>query len=251
MELNDFSRQGELLNITKARAIMGPIHIIGAGAVGSWAALFLAKLGFAQNLRVYDFDVVEEHNIPNQAFGMRDVGVPKVVALRRVLEATIGATLPPEHFINKAVSGTDFLYTEGAVVLAADSMSVRREVFNYCSKFTPDKIWFYAEARMGLDESQVYILNDLTDTVTCERYAETLKYEDADAEVSACGASMSAITTAVLTAEMLVRNIVEHANFLVAKGMTMVLDEEFPAPYVKPPAYIELHSGFNKFVAID
>jgi tRNA A37 threonylcarbamoyladenosine dehydratase len=47
-----------------------PVTIIGAGATGSWLAIALAKLGI-DNISIWDFDKVEEHNIPNQAFGIR------------------------------------------------------------------------------------------------------------------------------------------------------------------------------------
>ena len=44
-----------------------PIHIIGCGATGSWVALMLAKMGIS-NITCWDFDKVEEHNLPNQFF---------------------------------------------------------------------------------------------------------------------------------------------------------------------------------------
>ena len=61
MEL-DISRHKELFNPYYFNT---PVTIIGAGATGSWLALMLAKLGI-QDITVYDFDVVEEHNVPNQ-----------------------------------------------------------------------------------------------------------------------------------------------------------------------------------------
>ena len=41
------------------------INIIGVGAVGSYIALQLAKLG-VEKIIIWDFDVVDEHNITNQ-----------------------------------------------------------------------------------------------------------------------------------------------------------------------------------------
>ena len=77
MNLN-ISRHMELFNPYEFKT---PITIIGAGATGSWLALALAKLG-VEDITVWDFDIVEEHNIPNQAFGIQNIGFPKVTALQ-------------------------------------------------------------------------------------------------------------------------------------------------------------------------
>ena len=62
------------------------IHVIGVGAVGSYIALTLAKLGI-KKLYIWDFDTVEEHNITNQVYNYNDLGKPKTLALKSHLEA--------------------------------------------------------------------------------------------------------------------------------------------------------------------
>jgi len=57
------------------------IDIIGAGGIGSFTTLALAKMGF-NNLRVHDFDVVEDHNVASQFFKEPQLGMYKVDALR-------------------------------------------------------------------------------------------------------------------------------------------------------------------------
>jgi shikimate 5-dehydrogenase len=42
-----------------------PVTVIGAGEIGAATVVALAKTGF-ENITVYDFDTVEEHNFPNQ-----------------------------------------------------------------------------------------------------------------------------------------------------------------------------------------
>ena len=44
-----------------------PLVIIGCGAVGSHVALCAAKMGFS-NFILFDADVVEAHNLPNQTY---------------------------------------------------------------------------------------------------------------------------------------------------------------------------------------
>lgn len=65
-----------------------PIHVIGAGGIGSWATLLLAKMG-CENITVYDNDTVEDHNVASQFFKEEQLGMLKVEALRdNVLEQT-------------------------------------------------------------------------------------------------------------------------------------------------------------------
>ena len=56
------------------------VHVVGCGAIGSHVIDTLINTGITR-IVVYDFDDVEEHNIPNQAFLPEQVGMPKVAAL--------------------------------------------------------------------------------------------------------------------------------------------------------------------------
>ena len=55
------------LDVIPVEILDEPINIIGAGAVGSFTALTLAKMGFAQ-IAVWDDDVVSEENLNAQFF---------------------------------------------------------------------------------------------------------------------------------------------------------------------------------------
>ena len=79
---NRYLRQEDLLP-DSMRGI--GINIIGVGAVGSFAALALAKMGF-KNIKVFDDDKVEEHNISNQFYKLADIGKLKVDALAGMIK---------------------------------------------------------------------------------------------------------------------------------------------------------------------
>ena len=66
----DYSKQNGHFRIDKINH--NRIAILGCGAIGSFTAMSLAKMGFL-NFEIYDFDTVEEHNLPNQFFGWRDI----------------------------------------------------------------------------------------------------------------------------------------------------------------------------------
>ncbi len=179
-----------------------PITIIGAGATGSWIALSLAKLGI-EDITVYDFDVIEEHNIPNQAFGLPDVGAMKAIRLAQNIERETGTSIKdkPSKYITQRLSGI--------VILQVDSMSERKRIWETAIKRKPS-IKLLIESRLGLDCGRVYNI-DPTNLTEIDRYEHTF-YNDEDSEVSACGHSLSVISSALGVASWCVRQVINWHN---------------------------------------
>jgi hypothetical protein len=97
------------------------VTIIGAGAVGSWTALALAKAGYA--LTVFDDDLVEPSNLGVQLYGPDDVGRPKVGALRDHVYRLTGRS------IRAIPARWDSRPLRGLVVVAVDTMAARRAIY--------------------------------------------------------------------------------------------------------------------------
>jgi molybdopterin/thiamine biosynthesis adenylyltransferase len=195
----DFSRQSELFNRDDIDA---PVTIIGAGATGSWLAMFLAKLGFS-DIRIWDFDTVEEHNIPNQIYGEWQVGEPKVQALEDMLNGSTGIqpTIYNQKFENQRLSGYVFLMV--------DSMSERKRIWNNAIKLR-SQIKLLIEPRMGLEMGRIYTVNPL-DMKHIGLYEQNF-YSDDNAEVSACGTSMTVVTTAAIVASLCAKQLINKIN---------------------------------------
>lgn len=179
-----------------------PVTVIGAGATGSWLVLELAKLGIS-NITVYDFDVVEEHNIPNQIFGLRHVGLPKVLALQSIIEEYTGLVIKINN--ERFVTGR----LRGYVFLMVDSMASRKEIFNNSIR-NKSAVRLMIEPRMGLNEARVYNVDPMS--LSQQKKWEEAWYPDDEAEVSACGTSQAVITTALLTASFSARQLINHFN---------------------------------------
>jgi molybdopterin/thiamine biosynthesis adenylyltransferase len=192
-----------------------PVHIIGVGATGSWVALQLAKLGVT-NITVWDDDIVEEHNIPNQAFNARatsgydangeenfsHIGRYKVEALSDVISYATdsGIKVKHERVTNQVLSGIVFLMV--------DSMSARKEIWEKCLRYKP-AVKHVIEPRMGLHVGRVYNVNPLDPTQIKGYEATYYTDEEADAsELSACGNSMTVITSAMMIAASCVRQFI-------------------------------------------
>lgn len=206
----NYSRQLELYDAENRQDVA---YIIGAGATGSWLSLILAKLGISI-IKVIDYDVIEEHNLPNQFFKNRQVGMLKVNALRKNIEEYFSLEAGGMQAYNLAVGtppNTDigtFSYEDlnayiqrdtaagrtVTVFCLVDSMKARKEILEGLLSVGCNNVRFI-ETRMGLTGYRIYDI-DLSNSKEVEKYKETL-YSDEDAEVSACGTSQSIVSTAM------------------------------------------------------
>lgn len=191
------------------------VDIIGAGATGSRIVLDLAKLG-VENIHVWDFDKVEEHNVANQAFGNGDIGVLKVKALVALVKAATGTK------ISTHAERVDGSQTLGEIVfLLTDTMISRKEIWAKSLKFKL-KTQLLIETRMGVDSGRVYALNP-NKPGHIKGWEETL-YADDEAEVSACGASVSVGPTAEVIAGLATWQMIRW--FAIEQGGEDDLDNE-------------------------
>jgi len=163
------------------------VDIIGTGASGSKVTLSLAKLGL-ENIHVWDFDTVESHNIANQAFNQSHVGMPKVEALAAVVKEATGLVIN-QH--NERVDGSQNL--GDVVFLLTDTMSSRQEIWKNGLRYKV-RTRLMIETRMGSDSGRCYAINP-TKPAHIRGWEATL-YDDAKAEVSACGSTISVGPTA-------------------------------------------------------
>lgn len=170
------------------------IDIIGVGAVGSWVATLLARLGI-RDIRVWDDDIVEAHNVANQAYGICHIGRPKVLALEERIRDDTGITITA---LQQRVTADcdDF---RDVVFLLVDSMESRRELIDAIAMSIDTKI--VIETRMGVDSGRVYHL-DPHDSVELEAWKQTAQYNDPGPQAdeveneTACNATQTVGATA-------------------------------------------------------
>jgi len=174
-DASKFWRQLDLCNPDK---LTRPVIIIGAGAIGSAAAVTLSKLG-CSDITVYDADLLEVHNAPNQMCIESKLGVPKVEALGELVKLLSGVEIKEEC---RMWDGEGF-QASSIVVCAVDNMRVRTqlwEVINFGS------VGHYIDARMGAELLLVYSL-DPSDIDHTSMYEGTL-HDDSEAEELPCSA---------------------------------------------------------------
>ncbi len=171
----EFLRQ---IDLVRPEALETPVHVVGCGGIGSFAALALAKLG-CPNLHLYDDDRVEEHNVPNQLFRSTDIGRPKVDALSEILEVFTG-TRARAH-----LRRLDSERLQGVVVAGVDSMAARKTLWLKSVRHRAG-VPLYLDGRLGAEVCRLYAIRPVDpDDIRC--YERSL-YEDGQAVPLSCTA---------------------------------------------------------------
>ncbi len=162
-----------------------PLSIIGCGAVGSNTALLAAKMGFTQ-FQLWDFDQVEDFNLPNQAFNPSHIGRPKVEALQEVLQE-FNPAVKVQTFNRRFDVEEDKPLLKGPVVLATDSISSRREITK-AFRLNPD-IPLVVEARLAFDAAQIHTILPMN-VDSLYAWNQTLLIDDNNIEEGPCNHRM-------------------------------------------------------------
>lgn len=203
------------MNLSRHSEVINPyickkeINVIGVGAIGSHVANNLIRLGF-NKIKCYDFDKVEEHNVPNQLYTLKHVGMNKVDAMRQIAGEIVGNTERDFSFEHMKVSKR---YLEknpmrGYVFICTDTMSSRHSLVERLLKEEDIPPKLIIETRMGKDSGYIF-------SVTHEDYDFWLSksnYTDEETEVSACGNSITVGPTAQLLASMATWQFIKHLN---------------------------------------
>ena len=204
----DFTRQLSFVNPDEFKGVK--VAIIGVGAVGSHVALQLAQMGFCKpncgELHVYDMDIVEEHNLPNQAYMMKHVGMPKVDALASLIKDKMGFDI---HTHNERVTeDSDATHIRADYTfLAVDSMETRKMIFEHMLKFN-SFTKLMVEARMGSTEGMVFAVNP--QSYDLSKVWLSKWYSDEESIAGGCGTPASVAVTAIYLATTCVSQMMHH-----------------------------------------
>lgn len=145
MSTIDYTRQRDFFDPTTTNTVA---TIVGCGGIGSFTAFALAKLGVSE-LRLLDFDTVEEHNTPNQLFLPAQVGMTKVAALRETVTES-AETIVTTH--EQALQ--DGIPRSPVVISALDSMQARKELWEQV-KYKLD-VKLFLDGRLGGENVVLY-----------------------------------------------------------------------------------------------
>lgn len=198
------------------------IHIIGCGSVGSTVAYMLARIGIT-NFTLWDFDIVEPHNLANQMFRQQDIHKPKVDALLDIIceinpEIADCAKLKPEGWKGQQLSGYVFL--------CVDNIDLRREIVKM--HFDNPYIKAMFDFRTRLTDAQHYAA-DWSDYKMKKDFLNSMNFSHDEAKeetpVSACNITLSVCPTVLIICARGVANFMNFWNRGSIKRL--ILDDAF------------------------
>ena len=161
-------RQMDVIN----PADISPVTIIGCGASGSAIGMVLAKMG-GQSITLYDADLLERHNIPNQCYGPRYIGKNKAEALRDVIMDLTPEEIKPNVFANKRHYNRGDAVS-GIAIMCVDSIPTRREIFEELQH--SKRAEWIIDTRMASQFYEIYTIRT-NNPDNIKEYAETFELE--------------------------------------------------------------------------
>lgn len=170
----DFTRQRDWFD---PKTSSKTLTVIGAGGIGSLFSVMAGKLGI-NKIVIYDDDLVETHNLPNQFMPLNSFGYAKVDALADAIEQFAISEIEP---IRCKVDETSTL--RGLVVSGVDSMQARQEIAKAVrrNRFNIERYW---DARIGGEKIVIYSVNPKNPD-EWDAYEKTL-YSDEEAQEDPC-----------------------------------------------------------------
>lgn len=134
------NKEEEISINEKTEALFGEIisktnvWVIGCGAVGSGVIERLSQLNpYINKLTVIDYDTVEAHNVGCQCFGIQEIGMSKVTAMRTRMLRDRAFNI---HCINDRLSNeniTQYLNISpgDVVIVGVDNIDISKLIFSY------------------------------------------------------------------------------------------------------------------------
>ena len=201
----DFMRQLDILNPDKY--LRFPLNVVGVGGIGSPLGFLVGKMGFDM-VTAWDFDQLEDHNLPNTIYPLGDLGLLKVRSLGKLLKAFSGIKLIEKN--ERVTADTKF---SGMVVSGVDSMAARREIWK-AIKYKAN-VPLYIDGRMAAETFRVLTVRP-TNKDDVSFYEETLELRDEDLPPPVC------------TAKAIIYNVFVISGIIGAQIKKFATGEEFP-----------------------
>lgn len=192
-----YIRQEKIFNPTSQKF---RIVVFGAGSLGSFITLNLAKLGF-NDILVYDFDTVKDYNIPNQFYRVQDIDKLKVEALKEIVKDFTEVEIIAKN--SKIDNDTIFIPSLYDIfILTFDTLETRKMIYDKFKGVSN----YLIDARMGGEEFHI-ITSKMNDEEDLSKHDEEFNIIPTNLE---CGEKSVIYSVLAISAE--VCNIVKKLN---------------------------------------
>lgn len=167
------------------------VLIGGAGGIGSWVTLLLARAGF--KILVHDMDTIEEHNLGGQFFSSRQIGEQKVDAL----------AMGVKEYADEIILTSDTPITEASTthlfaIAAFDNMKARKDMFTKwyeLMKISPQETRdraIFIDGRLTAEQLQIICVTAKSPDLA-QRYMREYLFDDSEVEDAPCTVKQTTI----------------------------------------------------------
>lgn len=167
------------------------VVIGGAGGIGSWLSLALARANF--KVVLIDFDTIESQNYGGQFFKISQLGSYKVgAAFKNIEEFT--SNLIDVH----TTRVTEDTPTHEFMMAAFDNMEARKTMFNVWKKsWNPMNNPLFIDGRLNMEGFQIFCVTP----ETADKYEQTL-FDDNEVEDAPCSLQQTTHTAMMIAGHM-------------------------------------------------
>lgn len=194
------------MDIIPLKALNSKISIVGAGAIGSFTAFALAKMGY-HDITVYDFDTVSIENMNAQIYRFSDIGKSKVECLKEIIKDFADVNITSIH---GKYSGEIF---QDIAICAVDNMETRKLVYE-AHKAMPYITKLFIDPRMAIEYAYIQAF-DPNDKEQCALYEKTL-FSDENAVQERCTNKSTIYTSQLIGATIakMVKDITTNKGYI-------------------------------------
>lgn len=185
----------------------------GAGGIGSWLALFLARAGFIPY--VFDADTVDPHNIGGQLYKTDNIDELKVTALSNLIHDFAGTTIRVDNgWYGETSMTSKFTFA------AFDNMKARKLMYDKWLKSLPEDEtarteYIFIDGRLLAEQLQIFTIRG-NDKKSMEEYSRVHLFDDSAVEDGPCSLRQTT-HVAALIASMMTSIFINHYDNVNAK----------------------------------
>ena len=162
----NFLRQTQIFNPEEYNC---NVVILGAGSTGSYVAFTLAKMGI-KNIKVIDYDKIEDHNLPNQYYRISDIGKFKVDALQEIIKDFCGINIEIENVKIEKDMIIEMIGLNTIIINCVDNIETRKIIAEDLQDYSIKII----DTRFGGEGYSIHIVS-LDDDKSYEKYIKGLE----------------------------------------------------------------------------
>ena len=173
-------------------------HVVigGAGGIGSWLSLFLARIGIT--IHVYDMDRFEEHNMGGQFVQESNMGINKADAIQDNLDAFC-----PGGLVNTYGEYDNTSLSHKYMMAGFDIMKPRKIMFERWLEFgsfygNKDVVPIFIDGRLLMEQIQIFCVT----RKTADDYKKNHLFDDEEVDDEVCSLKQTSHSAAMIAGFM-------------------------------------------------